>query len=70
MKVLFRVDGDRLLRITVEDILTENTLLDSQDSVAWVRRPPPPHPTDHPSPAITHVILARRNPRYPRKAEL
>jgi hypothetical protein len=56
MKMLFRVDSDRLLQITVEDILTENTLLDSQDSVAWVRRPPSPAPRRPP--------LARRNPRY------
>ncbi|MGB3309819.1 MAG: Hsp70 family protein [Nodosilinea sp.] len=30
VRVLFRVDGDRLLRITVEDILTGNTLLDNE----------------------------------------
>ncbi|MBE9110445.1 Hsp70 family protein [Nodosilinea sp. LEGE 07298] len=33
VRVLFRVDGDRLLRITVEDILTGNTLLDNQPVV-------------------------------------
>lgn len=30
VRVLFRVDRDRLLRITVEDILTGNTLLDNE----------------------------------------
>lgn len=30
VRLLFRVDGDRLLRITVEDILTGNTLLDNE----------------------------------------
>jgi molecular chaperone DnaK (HSP70) len=30
VRVLFRVDGDRLLRITVEDILTGNTLLNNE----------------------------------------
>ena len=30
VRVLFRVDSDRLLRITVEDILTGNTLLDNE----------------------------------------
>ena len=33
VRVLFRVDRDRLLRITVEDILTGNTLLDNQPVV-------------------------------------
>jgi hypothetical protein len=33
MKVLFRVDGDRLLRITVEDILAGETLLENQPVV-------------------------------------
>jgi hypothetical protein len=33
MKMLFRVDGDRLLRITVEDILTGETLLENQPLV-------------------------------------
>jgi hypothetical protein len=30
VRVLIRVDGDRLLRITVEDILTGNTLLNNE----------------------------------------
>ena len=30
VRVLFQVDRDRLLRITVEDILTGNTLLDNE----------------------------------------
>ena len=30
IQVFFRVDGDRFLRMTVEDVLTLNTLVDDQ----------------------------------------